>query len=105
VASLERTAYPQFSRCYSPKDLEHTFTPDEDEVAWIKANGRSASSRLGLAVLLKSFQLLWYFPAIDTIPPEIVNHVRLTLGFGESVPVEYPVKMTFYRHLEAIRSF
>lgn len=105
MASLERTAYPQFSRCYSPKDLEHTFTPDEDEVAWIKANGRSASSRLGLAVLLKSFQLLWYFPAIDTIPPEIVNHVRLTLGFGESVPVEYPVKMTFYRHLEAIRSF
>jgi hypothetical protein len=76
VVPLERTAYPQFARCYRPKDLEHTFTPDEDEVAWIKANGRSASGRLGLAVLLKSFPLLWYFPAMASIPPEIVNHIR-----------------------------
>ncbi|MFB9160265.1 Tn3 family transposase [Chromobacterium violaceum] len=105
MASLERTAYPQFSRSYSPKELQQTFSLSEDESSWLKSHGRSASTRLGLAVLLKSFQHLWYFPPVESIPLEVINHIRESLGIGERVLVEYPIKMTFYRHMVAIRSF
>lgn len=105
MASLERTAYPRFARSYGPKELQQVFSLSEDEQLWLKSYGRTAATRLGLAVLLKSFQHLWYFPEVETIPTEVINYVRKSLGIGERVNVEYPTKITLYRHMAAIRSF
>lgn len=105
MASLERTAYPQFSRSYGPKELQQAFSLSPDELFWLRSHGRSAPTRFGLAVLLKTFQHLWYFPPVETIPAEIVHHIRKSLGVGERVRIEYPVKLTLYRHMAAIRSF
>lgn len=105
MASLERTAYPQFSKAYSPKELQQLFSPSADEQDWLKINARSASTRLGLAVLLKCFQHLWYFPEAEAIPVEIVQYIRKSLGLGERFHVEYPVKATRSRHMSAILEF
>lgn len=104
MASLERTIYPVFARHYSAKELQRYFTPSDDEVVWITSNARSAALRLGLAVLLKSFQQLHYFPALDDIPSEIIGHIRATLGIGERVGIDYSGKHTLYRHMSAIRT-
>ena len=98
MASLERTAYPQFLSYYSPSDLRQFFTLQDEEINWLKSAGRSAGTRLGLAVLLKVFQHLRYFPSLDKIPSEVITHVRNGLGFGDAIRIEYPVERTLFRH-------
>src|SRR5690606_11831327 len=94
MASLERTAYPQFLSYYSPSDLRQFFTLQDEEINWLTSAGRSAGTRLGLAVLLKVFQHLRYFPSLDKIPSEVITHVRNGLGFGDAIRIEYPVERT-----------
>ncbi|HCG0651969.1 TPA: Tn3-like element ISPa42 family transposase, partial [Pseudomonas aeruginosa] len=60
---------------------------------------------LGLAVQLKVFQELHYFPPLDEIPPEITDHIRNTLGFGPRITSRYTNSRTFYRHQAAIREY
>lgn len=88
MASLERTAYPQFLSYYSPGDLRQFFTLQDEEIDWLKSAGRSAGTRLGLAVLLKVFQHLRYFPGLDKIPSEVITHVRNAIGFGDAIRIE-----------------
>lgn len=105
MASLERTAYPQFLTRYSNEDLRQFFTLDSVEVDWLSRLGRSADTRFGLAVLLKTFQHLRYFPAIDSIPQELVEHIRNTLSYGPKICFSYPVERTLFRHKAAVLAF
>jgi hypothetical protein len=38
VASIEHTAYPQFRRAISGRELDEAFTPTQDEVSWARAS-------------------------------------------------------------------
>ncbi len=105
MASVERTAYPVFSRSYGPKELQQHFSPAEHEIEWVKSRTPSASLRLSLAVLLKSFQHLRYFPAIDEIPVPVIDHVRNVIGYSERVQVDYSGKHTLYRHMAVVRDY
>jgi len=105
MASIERTAYPRFSRTISEKELAHDYTLTPRERRWIEQMAKSPAHRLGLAVQLKAFQRLFYFPALSAIPPEIVEHVRASLKFGERVRLNYANNRTLYRHTNAIRAF
>ena len=67
MASIDRTAYPTLAADYGKKALQRDFTVTEDEIDWVKSLGQSASSRLGLCMLLKSFQVLHYFVDIEDI--------------------------------------
>lgn len=105
MAQLDRTAYPRFERSYTQQDLAQIFTPTEDEIAWLSSFARSAPSRLGLAVLLKCFQTLNYFPELEEIPDCVIEHIQATLGLGDRIRLHYPVKNTYYRHMTAIRTY
>lgn len=105
MASVERTAYPRFARSYSSADLKATFSVSEDEIDWIRTTTPTAHHRLGMAVLLKCFQHLWYFPDLGEIPAEVVNHIRETLGYSPRIQVDYSGKNTLHRHMAAIRNF
>lgn len=98
MASLERTAYPQLLSYYSPGDLRQFFTLQDEEIDWLNSNSRSAETRLGLAVLLKVFQHLRYFPSLDNIPSEVITHVRNCLGLGGAIRIAYHVERTLFRH-------
>lgn len=105
MASLERTAYPRFSRVLVAKDLLRHYTPTPEEIAWAANMARGDRSRLGLLTLIKCFQQLHYFPAVESIPEEIPRHVRAVMGLSSDVPLSYAGGMTLYRHHAAIRAF
>jgi len=105
VASIERTAYPRFSRKYTPADLKNHFTVSETESKWIRKNNPTPALRLSLAVLLKCFQHLRYIPDIKLIPAEIILHVRESLGYSSRIKFGYTGKTPLHRHSVAIRKF
>ncbi|WP_157788727.1 DUF4158 domain-containing protein, partial [Pseudomonas aeruginosa] len=61
MASLERTAYPTLSKTYSKAELQRDFSFSDDEIKWVRSKSK-APFHLNLAVLLKTFQVLRYFP-------------------------------------------
>ncbi len=105
MASLERTAYPKFPRAISDKELSQAYTFSEEEKTWVEAIAQSPSHRLGLAVLLKVFQQLYYFPELSEIPEEVIKNVRQCFNFGDRVKIAYSNTRTYYRHTTAIRSY
>lgn len=105
MASIERTAYPRFPRTLTLKDLHATFTPRPEEIEWAAGFARSAPRRLALLVNLKCFQFLRYFPAIEAIPAEIVEHISASLGMQPVHAISYPdSNISPYRHHKAIRT-
>lgn len=103
MASIERTAYPRFKRNPLVKELEVLYTPTKDELDFARAMARKAQPRLGLLLLLKSFQRLGYFPAAEEIPQAIVQHVRTASGMDAEVPPVYVELRTLYRHRQVVR--
>lgn len=85
MASIERTAYPRFPRKFDIETVRREFSVTNEERTWIKNGPRSAGTRLGLGLMLKSFQFLHHFPEPEEIPPEVYEHVRTCLGLGESI--------------------
>lgn len=105
MASVERTAYPRFSRVLASRDLLRLYTPSPEEIAWATGQARTVRSRLGLLTLLKCFQQLFYFPSIDSIPEEIPRHIRTIVGMDADTPLDYRGTITLYRHHTAVRKF
>jgi hypothetical protein len=85
VTSIERTAYPRFKRLLSARELHVFFTPQPDEVAWARSAAGPDEHVLALVVWLKCFGRLGYFPALETVPAAVVDHVRRDLGLAEDV--------------------
>lgn len=105
MAALERTAYPRLLTTLSSKDLHRSYSLSSEELAWISRTARSPALSLGLAVQLKVFQELHYFPPLDEIPPEITYHIRKALGFGPRIGFRYTNPRTLYRHQASIREY
>ena len=103
MASIERTAYPRFKRNPSIRELEALYTPTDDEMHFARIIARKYQPRFGLLLLLKAFQRLGYFPAVDDIPATIVQHVRIAAGIDAEIPSLYAELRTLYRHHQAIR--
>jgi hypothetical protein len=55
--------------------------------------------------LLKCFQRLHYFPALDQIPAAVVEHIREQAKIPKETLLEYEQAKTFYRHCRAIREY
>ena len=75
MASIERTAYPRFRRLVTAREMA-SLTPGLDELAWIRERTRSNSHMLALAVSLKCFQRLGYFPNMMDVPQAVTDHIR-----------------------------
>lgn len=105
MASIERTAYPRFPRTLTLKDLQTSFTPKPEEAEWAQGFARTPDRRLALLVMLKCFQFLRHFPAVEAIPGDVVEHVSASLGMQPIQHITYPVAHTaLYRHHKAIRT-
>lgn len=105
MTSIDRTAYPQFKRNLVVRELVAFYSITESEQAFIVKHARQPTGRLTLAILLKSFQRLRYFPALGDVPPAVVRHVRGALKFRMQVKPAQPSTVTLYRYHELIRQF
>ncbi len=76
------TAYPRLKANPSAKELEEIYTPGLAEVEWAQSRSNARIPRLGLLVLLKTFQRLGYFIMCDQVPAPIVEHIAVNTGYS-----------------------
>ena len=101
MTSIYRTAYPRFHTIQKlrMKELETDYSLTSAELLYIKQNIRGDSLRLGFAVLLKVFQRMGYFPAIDSIPETVVHHIKEQIPYiKKSTEFLYEHESSFNRH-------
>lgn len=117
MTAIERTAYPTFKSCpLHQKELDDFYTPTEKEMLFIQKKLRKNSNKknaistyeqhyLNTIVLLKSFQRLGYFPALRTVPKNIITHIREHLKIKETLHLGYKHSRILYRHQVIIRTY
>ena len=103
MASIERTAYPRFSRVFTSRELQDVYTPITEEILFARLQVRTDSSLLCVVVLLKCFQRLHYFPSLPGVPTPVVDHVRSCLHLPPHLPLVCDQPKTLYRYHVAIR--
>jgi len=104
VTPIDRTAYPRFKRMIMTRELADSFTPSNEEIEWARDMTLSDPHLLALAVGLKSYQRLAYFPKLDEVPQVVVEHVREALRLPADVVAEVDATRTAKRHREFIRT-
>lgn len=103
MTSIERTAYPRFSRAPSVKELRTIYTPTQTDVAFVATTARGPAQKFGLMILLKVYQRLGYFPKPETIPGAIIGHIRSVLKLDADLVPDIASNHTLYRYHAAIR--
>lgn len=96
MTSIDRTAYPTFKRMTS-RDLAEAFTPSEEEIEWARDKTSTDGHLLALAVWLKSYRRLGYFPKLEDVPDVVVGHVRDALKVSVDVVPEVDADRTAKR--------
>jgi TnpA family transposase len=106
MTAIHETAYPRIRSNLTDKDLRELYTPTADDLAFIRDATKSAVTALGLAILLKTFQRLGYFPAFDALPPRLIDHIAREMGTPhiESSLQQYEVSGYRWRHFPLIRT-
>lgn len=103
VASIDRTAYPRFSRMVSVGELAEAFTPSVEEVEWARGRTRDAQHLLVLLVWLKSFQRLGYFPKLVDVPEVVAAHLCGVLELPAGTVLVQDAERTAKRHRQWVR--
>ena len=104
MTSIDRTAYPRFKRMITTRELAGSFTLSSEEIEWARDMTLSDPHLLALAVWLKSYQRLGYFPKLDEVPQVVVEHVREALRLPADVMAEVDATRTAKRHREFVRT-
>ena len=104
MTSIERTAYPRFTRAPSVKELRELYTPTPTDLAFVATTARGPAQKFGLMILLKVYQRLGYFPKPETIPGAIISHIRAVMQFPADLVPDIASNHTLYRYYAAIRA-
>jgi hypothetical protein len=100
-------AYPQMKSTPSTGELADVYTPNFVELVWAENRTKESAPRVGLLVLLKTFQRLGYFVTLPAIPRPILEHVAHCPGYG-SIPEDlfrYGASSARRRHMLLIRDY
>ena len=96
--------YPRLPSTLSKRDVENLFTPRPSEKAWALSVTYTGDTRVGIITLLKTFEILGYFPPLKDVPTNAVQHIAKCIGVEGSIHPTY-VRRTLYRHHQLIRGF
>jgi hypothetical protein len=107
MTAIHETAYPRTRSNPTDRELNELFTPTPADIAFARRHTKSAVSRLGLLVLLKTFQRLGYFPNWAAIPPRIVQHIATVTEFTDLADglQQYEQGQFRWQHLGLIRDY
>jgi hypothetical protein len=103
MTSIDRTAYPQFKRAISARELRESFTPAAADMVWARERTRSEHHLLALVVWLKAYARLGYFPDLFEVPLPVVEHVRQVLELKPNVEAVHDSTRTAERHRDWVR--
>jgi TnpA family transposase len=107
VPSLSDTAYPHLKANLSAQELDEIYTPNIFELVFAEERTRQPAPRVGLLLLLKTFQRLGYFVRYTEIPASIVAHIVRCAGYPD-VPegmAAYDASTARDRHMALVRGF
>ncbi|MFL5627299.1 MAG: DUF4158 domain-containing protein, partial [Ktedonobacteraceae bacterium] len=105
MTAIDRTIYRRMKRSYTTKELIEAYTPTEEERRFVSTMTRTAQNQLNLMLWIKLFPCLGYFPALDEIPPALVDHVRQALDLASDIVPGYDHDRTLYRHHQVVREY
>lgn len=107
MTAIHETAYPRTRSNPTDRELNELFTPTPADLALARRHTKSAISRLGLLVLLKTFQRLGYFPNLAAIPPRIVQHIATVTEFTDIADglQQYEQGQFRWQHMGLIRDY
>ena len=80
MPSPSDTAYPRLKANPTAAELDDIYTPTLFELVFVDEHTRQPAPRLGLLLLLKTFQRLGYFVHYRDIPESIVHHIAQLAG-------------------------
>jgi hypothetical protein len=104
VASIDRTAYPRFTRAVSARELAEVFTPSADEVEWARGKTQDDQHLLALLVWLKAYQRLGHFPKLADVPAVVAEHIRSMVGLPEGTTLAEAAERSAKRHRSFVRT-
>jgi hypothetical protein len=79
---LQETAYPRFKTAVTEQELHEIYAPTPEEVALAEEHTYSATAKVGLLVLRKTFQRLGYCVTLPEVPQRLVVHITLCAGLA-----------------------
>jgi TnpA family transposase len=104
MTALDRTAYPQFKEPYTSAELRNLYTPTLEEITFVQNAANSNSQKLTLLVWLKCCQSLGYIPRLQTIPAQVVQHVRAAADLQPEVSLTW-ARTNLTRSRQIIHAF
>ncbi|MEC5293774.1 DUF4158 domain-containing protein, partial [Aurantimonas sp. C2-3-R2] len=103
MTTINRTAYPRPGERLTLEELQVRYDLSDADRAFIESSASSSSGRLILAVMLKTRQVLGYFPALTDIPEAGIAHIVGLLGLSPA-SVNDVSRPTLYRYRSVIRA-
>ncbi|MFD4764374.1 Tn3 family transposase [Streptomyces sp. NPDC058439] len=103
MTSIERTAYPRFKRLITAHELHLFFSPTRDEVQWAADATDGDEHLLALLLVLKSYQRMGCFPALEDVPAQVVEFVRRQVELPEGTLPVYRAERTAKHHRGLVR--
>jgi hypothetical protein len=107
MISPSDTAYRVLPTSPSARELMVAYTPGLFELKFAEERTRRAAPRVGLLVLLKTFQRLGYFMKLVDVPDSVVRQVAQAAGY-DVVPQgldDYDRGTLRVRHMALVRSW
>jgi hypothetical protein len=107
MPGISDTAYPRLKPNPSAKELDEVYTPNLFECGWAEQRTRAPVPRIGLLVLLKTFQRLKYFVMMNEVPKPILQHVAKCAGYDAVSDglASYDASSVRRRHLALVRDY
>lgn len=102
---IHETAYPRLKSTVTDTELTEIYAPTPEEIRFAESQTHGETAKVGLLVLLKTFQRLGYFVPLAEVPRRIVNHIT-TCVWLSTIPdglETYDASHTRSRHLGLIR--
>ncbi|MEU0382715.1 DUF4158 domain-containing protein [Streptomyces cyaneofuscatus] len=103
MTSIERTAYPRFKRLITAHELHLFSSPTRDEVQWAADATDDDEHLLALLLVLKSYQRMGCFPALEDVPAQVVEFVRRQVELPEGTLPVYRAERTARHHRGLVR--
>jgi hypothetical protein len=103
VTSIERTAYPRFKRLITAHELHLFFSPTRGELEWAAGATDGDEHLLALLLMLKSYQRMGCFPAVENVPEMVVDFVRRAVELPEGTLPVYRAERTAKHHRGLVR--
>src|SRR5437660_1748730 len=105
MSSIERTAYPRFTRAPSVKELREIYTPTPTDVAFAATKALGPAQKFALMILLKVYQRLHQSPHLpdpQSIPGAAISHIRAVMKLPDDLVPDIP-PAPLYRYYGALR--